>query len=74
MYGKGLSGKNVDERRGLGKTRVLGLAPSNEASTPIVMNALGVMHEDKHNQYLTDNLSWSLLSVGVMTWEVDGKF
>ena len=29
-------------------------APSNEAPTPIIMNAPGIMHEDKHNRYLTD--------------------
>jgi splicing factor 3B subunit 1 len=28
--------------------------PSNEAPTPIIMNAPGIMHEDKHNRYLTD--------------------
>lgn len=29
-------------------------APSSEAPTPIIMNAPGIMHEDKHNRYLTD--------------------
>ncbi|KAM6496765.1 hypothetical protein JOM56_007238 [Amanita muscaria] len=29
-------------------------APSNEAPTSIIMNAPGIMHEDKHSRYLTD--------------------
>ncbi|PFH51894.1 hypothetical protein AMATHDRAFT_190483 [Amanita thiersii Skay4041] len=29
-------------------------APSNDVPTPIIMNAPGFMHEDKHNRYLTD--------------------